>query len=403
MNLALRDIRRSMVRFALTAVGVGLLLMIVMGMSGIYRGLIDDAILLVDKIGADLWVVQRGTRGPFAEISRIPINMEDRLRGVPGVRTARAFVSHTIQREREGRGLRMVVQGLSWPQDRGEWLPLVAGRPIAAAHFEMIADTLVGLQLGERIALGRDTYTVVGLTSGMVGQAGDGLAFFTVRDALAIQFDLSSESLRLERAARRSRAIQQDIGKTQPFLIEKAQSPAAALPATPRPMASAVLVQLEPGADLDAVKATISGWGDVTVHTSDQQRELLLKGNVDRARRQLGLFSALLVIISAIIMSLILYTLTLDKVHDIALLKLMGARNSVILGLILQQALLLGVLGYALAYTFGQWVFPRFPRRVIITQEDLVSLAVIVVLISVLSSLLGIWRAMRIQPNEVLS
>jgi putative ABC transport system permease protein len=403
MNLAVRDIRHNLARFSLTAVGLGLLLMIVMGMGGIYRGLIEDAILLVDSIGADMWVVQRGTRGPFAEISRIPVNLEDRLKAVPGVKNAKAFVSHTIQREHGGKPLRMVVQGLSWPDDKGTWLPLVAGRALASAHYEMIADVLLGLQLGEKLKLGRDTYAVVGLTKGMVGQGGDGLAFFTVRDALAIQFDLPSEHIRLERAARRARAIHQDIGKTQPFLIERVQGSSETLPATPRPLVSSILVEVALGADAAAVAATISGWGDVSVHTIDQQKELLLKGTVDKARRQLGLFRALLVIISAIIMALILYTLTLDKVHDIALLKLMGARNSMILGLILQQALFLGVFGYALAYWFGTWVFPRFPRRVVITQEDLMSLAVIVLIISVLSSILGIWKAMRVQPNEVLS
>jgi putative ABC transport system permease protein len=102
-------------------------------------------------------------------------------------------------------------------------------------------------------------------------------------------------------------------------------------------------------------------------------------------------------------MALILYTLTLDKTRDIALLKLMGARNSVILALILQQALILGSLGYLLAFYIGQWIFPYFPRRVIIMHEDLFRLGIIVIVISVLSSLLGIWKAMKIQPNEVLS
>mgnify|MGYP000875754495 CR=1 FL=1 len=91
MNLAAKDIRHNLARFALTTFGIGLLLMIVMGMAGIYRGLVAEAVLLVDKIGADLWLVQGSTRGPFAEISRVPANLEDRARAVPGVASARAL------------------------------------------------------------------------------------------------------------------------------------------------------------------------------------------------------------------------------------------------------------------------------------------------------------------------
>ena len=128
----------------------------------------------------------------------------------------------------------------------------------------------------------------------------------------------------------------------------------------------------------------------------------MLQGMVDKARRQLGMFRVLLTIIAAIIMALILYTLTLDKLHSIALLKLIGAPNTVILGLILQQAVLLGALGYGVAWLVGQQLFPHFPRRVVLTNEDLIQLAVIVMVISVLSSLLGIWKAIRVEPNSVL-
>ena len=129
----------------------------------------------------------------------------------------------------------------------------------------------------------------------------------------------------------------------------------------------------------------------------------MLEGAVEMARRQIGLFTTLLTVISAIIMALILYTLTMEKVHSIALLKLIGARNRVILGMILQQAVLLGAIGYGLAYAVGQQVFPRFPRRVVVLQEDLLLLAAVVGGISVAASLLGMWKALRVDPNEALS
>ena len=106
--------------------------------------------------------------------------------------------------------------------------------------------------------------------------------------------------------------------------------------------------------------------------------------------------------IAAIIMALILYTLTLEKIHSIALLQLIGARKPVILGLILQQALLLGFGGYVIAYLLGQQLFPLFPRRVIVTGDDLWQLAGIVLAISVASSILGIAKALSVQPNEAL-
>lgn len=402
MNLALRDIRHSLGRFVLTTIGLGLLLMIVMGMGGMYRGLVDDALVVTRGVGADLWAVQRSTRGPFAEVSRLPRSVVDRVAAVPGVTDAREFVFHTIQREHKGRPLRMGVLGLGWPTDKGEGLPLVAGRPLAQNHYEMIADATLGLALGERVRLGKETYTVVGLTRGMVSQGGDGLACFTSRDAQAIQFDEPGESVRLEREARRARAGAIDFGRTQPSVLERAAGPSRAIPALPGPAISAVIARLTPGADADAVLRIFEGWSDVTVYTAAQQEELLLKGSVDRARRQLLLFRVLLTLISAIIMALIIYTLTLDKLHPIALLKLMGAPNRVIVGLILQQALIMGALAYGAGWLMGLRLFTIFPRRVILTDGDLFALGVIVLAISVLSSLLGIWKAMRVAPNEAI-
>ncbi len=403
MNLAIRDIRHNAGRFAFTTVGIGLLLMIVMGMGGIYRGLIYEATLLVDRVGADLWVVQGDTRGPFAEISRVPGNLEARVRAVPGVAEARRFVSHTIQREHLGRPLRIVVQGLSWPEDMGAWIPLVAGRTLRQAHFEIIADASLRLRLGEKITLGKDTYEVVGHTNGMVGTSGDGLAFFTVSDALAIQSDVPGEALRLERAARRGRVGNAELGRLQPLLLDRASGSAREIPALATPQVSAILVTLKSADHEAAVRATLGTWPDITAYSEAEQKNLLLSGMVDKAKRQLGLFRVLLILISTIIIALIIYTLTLDKIRDIALLKLIGARNRVIAGLILQQSLLMGAFGYVLAWWIGRFAFPSFPRLVVIEKEDLISLGVIVLVISTLASLLGIWKALRVEPNTVLS
>jgi putative ABC transport system permease protein len=49
---------------------LSLLLGIVIVITGVYGGLIDDALRQARAANADLWVVQAGTNGPFAESSR---------------------------------------------------------------------------------------------------------------------------------------------------------------------------------------------------------------------------------------------------------------------------------------------------------------------------------------------
>jgi len=103
------------------------------------------------------------------------------------------------------------------------------------------------------------------------------------------------------------------------------------------------------------------------------------------------------------VMTLILYTLTLDKLHSIAMLKLIGARNRVIVGMIIQQSLVIGILAFCIARFFGQWVYPHFPRRVVLVSGDLLLLLGIVIGISILASVAGIIKAMRTNAGEVLS
>lgn len=403
MNLAVRDIRHNAGRFLLTTLGVGLLLMVVMGMRGVYRGIVEDATFLIENVGTDLWVVQGQTQGPFAELSRIPRTLRDRVAAVPGIRVARECLFFTVQRQHTGKALRMPIFGLDWPTDKGDWLPLIAGRPMLQNHYEMIADKVLGLSLGERVKLGKDSYSVVGITKGMVTSAGDGIGFFTTSDARSIQDDVPGESMRLERAARPARARRNDIGRTQPQILDRAAGPVSQIPAlSPQPISS-VMVTLEPGADANDVVAVLSSWSDVAVLSRQEQRELMLTGVVDRQRRQIRMITSLLLVVSAVVLTLIVYTLTLERIPAIALLKLIGAPDRIVLGMVIQQAFLIGGVGYGLGYLLGQVVLPHFPRRVVLVEYDLLELALIVVGICILGSLLGLWKAARTSPNEVLS
>ena len=61
ISLAGRDILHGWGKFVLTGFGLGLLIGVTLTMGGVYRGMVDDARVLLDNSGADLWVVQQDT------------------------------------------------------------------------------------------------------------------------------------------------------------------------------------------------------------------------------------------------------------------------------------------------------------------------------------------------------
>jgi putative ABC transport system permease protein len=277
----------------------------------------------------------------------------------------------------------------------------VSGRHLRDPHREVIADRSLGLVLGEILPLGDETFRVVGLTQGMLSSGGDGLVFSTELDARAILNWQAPEAKRVEREGRLARlaGTELDTISNQDRLRDERFNPPTLAPFP----ANAILVNLRPGASIEEVQRGLEAWPDVTTYTAQEQRDLLLKGVVEKSRKQIGLFRALLAIVSGIVVTLILYNMTVAKTHDIALLKLLGARSSVVVKLVLNQGLLLGALGYGFAILIAKFLFPLFPRRVLLGPGEYLGVGMLVLILVTLASAAGIVRALRIPPTLILA
>jgi len=399
MNLAIRDVRMHWGRFALSCLGVGLLLTLVLSYGGIYNGFVADAVALIESSGADLWVVQKDTRGPFAEQSRLPEDTRYRVAVAPGVRLTSPYIFYTVQRPWHGRMLRFVVVGYDLGTGMGGPARIVAGRGIAQPHYEMVADMKLGLRVGDRVSLGLNDYTVVGLTRGMVGSGGDPAAFFSYQDAQEIQFVKDNWAIRNGR--QRASAAYREALPTQPALAAGLSKQFADNPE--RHTVNAILVRLSPAADPSKTAAAIDRWEYFTAYTTAQQTQLMLTGPVTLAKRQTGLFRVLLTIVTTVILAQIIYTMTLDKLKPIALLKLIGAPNRLVMGLVLQQSFALGLIGYLIALILGSLTYDKWPRRVIVGPADQLVLLAIVVGICLFASVMGVRRALRVEAGAALS
>ena len=376
MNLAYRDVRHNLFRFMLTCLGLSLLMAVVLAMIGIYNGLVADALNIVKAPRADLWIVESGTRGPFAEASKIPDGTRDAVGRLHGVAEAGSITYQTVEAPFRGETLRLYVIGYE-PGHPGGPEAISVGRGISQSHFEIVADAKSGLSVGDVIRLGRDPFTVVGLVEDTMNSAGDPAAFITLRDAQVLQTQLAPSAQRVQEA--------RGAG-----LLESQDSVAA------------VIARLEPLADPQAVAQSVRQWKHLGALTQADQESILLMSVVDRAKRQIGLFLGILLSVSAVVIALIIYTMTMEKLKQIATLKLIGAPDRTIIGLIVQQSIALGAVGWSFGLILILLVKDYFPRRVVLEPINAIALAGIILIVCIVASGLGVRAALKVDPAKAI-
>ena len=394
INLASRDILHSWGKFVLTGFGLGLLIGVTLTMAGVYRGMVDDAKVLLTNSGADLWVVQKDTQGPYAESSSIKDDVYRQILGLAGVVRAANVTYLTMQVRHGNTETRAMVVGFE-PDQPGEPGYLVAGRRLVRGHYEAIADVKTGFRLGNRIQIRRHEYAVVGLTRRMVSSGGDPMVFIPLKDAQEAQFLKDNDAIIGDRA--RTAANPAFNRPNVPGLLEAINASQSS-----NRNVNAVLVRVAADSSPDTVAREIRRWKHLEAYTRAQMEDILIAKLIATAAKQIGMFLAILVIVSAAIVAFIIYTMTLGKIREIAVLKLIGTRNRTISAMILQQAMGLGVIGFAVGKIAATLWAPAFPKFVLLLPTDALSGFAIVMVVCALASTLAIHAALKVDPATAI-
>ena len=378
INLAQKDISHSLGKFLVTAMGVGLLLGIVIVMIGIYRGMIVESEVLINDINADLWVVQDNTLGPFAEASRIHEDLKDSIRVIEGIKNAEALTFQNIQLPSPLKPTRVVAVGFD---PHGTFNPInpkriVEGRTLQRSHYEIVISDNVGFSLGDTIHLGRDDYKVIGITHGSVASSGDPLVYVSLKDAQELQFLYTNNRIRNDR----DRGIKNNDSH----------------------MVNAIVARVKEGYSVDNITKELQRFKHKSVFTQVQQHEILTKNLIEKSSKQIGMFAIILIIVSTIIISLIIYTMTLEKMKEIAIMKLIGIPNRMIIKMVVQETILLGLLAFSFGTTFSYLTYDKFPKKVVLEVPDTLALFVIVLFTSILASFIGVKKVVSADPTTAI-
>jgi putative ABC transport system permease protein len=397
ISLAGRDIMHAWGKFVFTGVGLGLLIGVTLTMAGVYRGMVDDAKALLDNSGADLWVVQKDTLGPYAESSSLYDDTYRSLLSISGVARAANITYLTMQVREGGRDVRAMVVGvvsggLGQP---GQPSYLISGRQITRGHYEAVADIASGFNLGQSIQIRRNNYTVVGLTRRMVSSGGDPMVFIPLKDAQEAQFLKDNDAIVQQR--RRTAENPAFNRPNVPGLLNQVIASQST-----NTFVNAVLVQIKPGFSAEEVAEPIRHWKRLQVYTRTQMESILVGKLIATSAKQIAMFLVILAVVSAAIVAFIIYTLTMGKIREIAVLKLIGTKNRTIAGMIMQQALGLGVIGFVVGKVAATFWAPIFPKYVLLVPGDAILGFLAVMLICVLASLLAIRAALKVDPAEAI-
>lgn len=394
INLAARDIAHSWGKYVFTGIGLGLLIGVTLSMAGIYRGMVEDAKVLLSNSGADLWVVQKDTLGPYAEPSTVHDNAWRGIAGLPGVAETGNVTYLTMQVRHDHSDTRAMVVGFE-PGRPGAPGNLVAGRPVTRSHYEAVADEKTGLHPGDVVRIRRHDYSVVGLTRRMVSSGGDPMIFIPLQDAQEAQFLRDNDAIVNDRARTAANPGLNRPGV--PGLLDAVIASQAA-----NRNVNAILVRIAPGFDADDVAETIRRWKRLTAYTRDQMEEILVAKLIATSARQIAMFLAILAVVSGAIVSFIIYTMTLGKRREIAVLKLIGTRNRTIAGMILQEAMGLGLAGFLVGKAAATLWAPYFPKYVLLETGDAVRAFFAVMLICAVASVAAIRAALRVDPATAI-
>ena len=396
MDLAVYDLKLHRGRFIATVLGVGLLFTIVLAMNGLYRGNIAEGLALIKATNPDLWVVERYRGGPFNEQSTLPEFYHYSVKAMPGVEKASPFIYYTVERQIEGKSRQFSIIGYDVFGGIGGPQKIYAGRNIEQAHYEMVAHPKLGIRIGDEVLLGLHTYTVVGLTREAVSSNGEPLVYLSLPDAQEVVYQRDNEEVRSQRERLlRTLSGQSYLSPSQAEkLFPKLQSDTHII--------NAILVRLKPGADRTEVSRGIEKWLYLSAFSTEEELQLMLKGRLASMTKQLLLFRTLLLIISVIIVALVIYTFTMEKIRSIAVMKLIGAPNWVIIRLVMEQSLLLTIGAFLFGLALIHNTYQLFPRTLLLVPGDDLVTFIVAFAGGIIASILGLWHALKTQPAMAL-
>jgi putative ABC transport system permease protein len=310
--LARRNLFHDKVRLTVTLTGIVFAVVLIVVELGLFVGFTVTTSSLVDHSGADLWVTSKHV--PYVELGGTFSERKlYQVKAVPGVKKADKFINRWTEWKRpDGRRESVQIVGFNPESGLGGPWNLVEGGvedlkvPDSIIVDDVYKEKLGVTRVGEVFEINGHRARVVGFTHGIKAFTTSPYVFTTFKRA-------------------------QDFGRIQ------------------ADQTIYVLVKTEPGADVKQVRREIlARVKDVEVYTSAEFSHMtqVYWMFTTGAGVAVLLAAVLGLVVGFVVVAQTIYATTVDHLREFGTLKAMGAPNSYVYKVIIQQAALSAVMGY---------------------------------------------------------
>lgn len=409
VSVARKNLLEDLPRFLVAQAGIMFAVSLVTIQTGIFNGFTRSTTQIIEHSPADIWVTSESR--VHLELSLpIPASNVSDAQKVAGVASAEALMlKGAIWRNSLQEIVLVRIIGFD-PNGR-----LFAPKNVTQGNISALAQpytvmvdatnltTLNVHKVGELEEIATLPARVVGLTQGNRSIISNPFIFTSLENANAYANSGQNATLSCKLQAGSS-----DIRCTNVYTQPDPDTTPAPKPLAASDLITHVLIQAQPGEDLQVLKQRI----ETTLPNTQAftQAELIRHNQKFWQQRTgigfiLGLSTVVGVIVGVVVVGQILYSSVTDHLKEFGTLKAMGASDWTIYGVIVEQSLWMAILGYVpsmiLCYGVGAWTMATQGIMILITPVSAIAIFGITVLMCVGSAAFAIQKVTRVDPAIV--
>jgi len=365
VSIALRNLFGEKARFAISIGGVAFSVVLILTLISLFRGWQIRSTQYIRGIDTDIFVSQTGSSEITSSASSIPLSIVNEIEKVDGVTEINRFIGRPLHFKIKKKEVNAYIVGFDTKTGIAGPTKIVKGRK-NPEKGEIVVDKVLmknhSLSIGDYLEIVDRPFKIVGVAEGanmFIFQ----FSFINQQDALEI--------FRMQNLAT--------------FLLVKAEAGKT----------NSVISEISKIKGLDAMTKS---------DFAEKNKRILNEVFIPI----ISVLVTLSAVIGTAIIGLTIYTATLEKAKEFGVLKALGASNGQIYTIVLQQALVSGVLGYLVgvgATYFILWLIPLYvPVFVTVTLgTDLAWVFGISFFMSFIASYTPVWRIVKIDPALVFN